>query len=184
MDQAWRFFLNCNRDVPLIVRTWENHEYLRSNDDDDRKDQHDEAADARPRIHAVTLFRSLFTSLSQKGARVSVAREDFICDPINGNLLVEVELKKVLPSNARPLLVDCYTFGGGGGGDEANRRCLSSRMLLKQGAALRKVMMMHKMHKICKMMRSQKTGLGRDADVQVHERAVAREPSDVPRPSM
>ena len=61
-------------------------------------------------LDAGTLFRSLFASLNKKGSRICVHREDFICDPINGNILIEVELKKIMPSNARPYLVDCYTF--------------------------------------------------------------------------
>eukprot|EP01084_Bolivina_argentea_P026842 49912_1 len=130
LDQSWRFFLNCNRDIPEIGRTWENHEYLKPekyNDYDDKKEKDTQRKDS------VLFFRSLFKDLKKTGSRKSIDRNDFICDPINGNILIEIQLKKIMPSNAKPYLIDCYTFDKSTG-----YAVLSSKMLLKQGDDLRK----------------------------------------------
>eukprot|EP01083_Nonionella_stella_P301104 1031344_1 len=130
LDQAWRFFLNCNRDIPEITRTWENHEYLKPEQDSNEykgKVPDESTADS------VSFFRSLFKDLKKTGARKSIDADAFVCDPINGNILTQVQLNKIMPSNARPYLVDCYTVDSNTG-----QPLLSSKMLLKKGDDLRK----------------------------------------------
>ena len=145
LDQAWRFYLNCNRDIPEVIRTWENHEYLKPEqkamDDGDSKDKEENDKNGSTQ-DSVTFFRSIFKDLNKTGARKSIDKQKYICDPINGNILIEVQLKKIMPSNARPYLIDCYTFD-----TSSSSASLSSKILLKQGDDLRKdlgVMLMFK----------------------------------------
>ena len=87
-----------------------------------------------PKRNAVTFFRSLFTELMEGGAGtvVSTEDEDFFCDPVSGKVLREVELKKVMPSNAKPLLIEVRTMDEPSGGD-TQKRYYSTTLLLKEG---------------------------------------------------
>jgi len=205
LDQAMRFFLNCNRDIPEVARIWEDHEYLNSEmdmiddvptmgpnnlvvsaspprsksahgqenglngfsvgintysatitrggsnavptEDVEAKDDEPSVDDAEeldvPQRNAVMFFRSLFTELVKEGDIQPVEDGDYFCDPVTGKMLREVMLKKVMPSNARPLLVEARCV------DEAEdtETLYSTQLLLKQGDDLRKdlaVMLMFK----------------------------------------
>eukprot|EP01084_Bolivina_argentea_P027928 51914_1 len=120
LDQSWRFFLNSYGDLPIILRTWENHEYL--NDNNDEKHEQDNI------INAVQWFDCLFNELNQNGQIKQNNSNEYLCDPINGNPLESVQLKEIIQSNNKPYLIDCYTFNN----------VLSSTLILKKGSDLRK----------------------------------------------
>jgi len=118
------------------------HSYVKSGDsavateDDDKDDSDPEVSDDAPKRNAVTFYRSLFENLTVAGAEQSVEDDMFVCDPVTGQQVREVELKKIMPSNAKPLLIEARTF------DDS-----STMLLLKQGDDLRKdlaVMLMFK----------------------------------------
>ena len=148
--------------MPVIQRTWEDHAYLTSPtpNDDDQKDQSnttrsDSKTSKSGNTHkkqepmnfdesdSIGLFRSVLVECDKAGMSKQVDRGAFICDPINGNILIEVMVKKIMASNARPYLIDCYTFDGA----QKDEKVLSSKLLLKMGDDLRKdlgIMLMFK----------------------------------------
>ena len=119
--------------MPEIIRTWENHEYLKTEDSiTHTHTNHDEEDDILnwTASDSVTFFRSLFKEFTQTGDRKSIPNTQFMTDPITGDILIEVQLRKIMPSNARPYLIDCYTMDQG---STSNHPYRSSTMLLKQG---------------------------------------------------
>lgn len=139
MDQAWMFFLNSYRDVHVIARAWENHEYLKNSSalqyeqKEEKNDKMSTAANSD-----IDFFNSLFDKLKKEGSRVVIPDEHVICDPITGESpLISVQLRKIMPSNARPLLIDCYTRTKQSNNGSSGGLQISS-MLLKRGDDLRK----------------------------------------------
>lgn len=113
-------------------------------EDDDKEDE-DSLSDVQdiPKRNAVTFFRSLFESLNQEGVVQVLEEEDFVFGPVSGKQLVEVELKKIMPSNAKPLLIEARAVDKESTGETKYAQLL----LLKQGDDLRKdlaVMLMFK----------------------------------------
>ncbi len=86
---------------------------------------------------AISLFQSIFRLYLAFGigSEIKLCHESLVCDPINCHALPlsRIEIRKVIPSNSKPYLIDLYVSGR-----SDNFEYLSSTMILKKEDDLRR----------------------------------------------
>ncbi|ETO28377.1 hypothetical protein RFI_08755, partial [Reticulomyxa filosa] len=80
---------------------------------------------------AISCFKNIFKNKVKPGTEIKINEKSNIRDPVKDNAppLSRIEIRKVIQSNSKPLLVDLYV--------SAKQEYLSSTVILKQGDDLR-----------------------------------------------